>query len=38
VGALLAGVLISAAPAAVPAIPLAVLAAVLTVGIIRLRR
>jgi uncharacterized membrane protein YoaK (UPF0700 family) len=38
VGALLAGLLISAAPAAVPAIPLAALAAVLTVGITRLRR
>jgi len=37
VGALLAGLLISAAPAAVPAIPLAALAAVLTIGVRRLR-
>jgi uncharacterized membrane protein YoaK (UPF0700 family) len=36
-GALLAGLLISAAPAAVPAIPLAALAAVLTIGVRRLR-
>jgi uncharacterized membrane protein YoaK (UPF0700 family) len=38
VGALLAGLLISAAPAAVPAIPLAALATVLTIGVTRLRR
>ena len=38
VGALLAGLLISAAPAAVPAIPLTALAAVLTIGVTRLRR
>jgi uncharacterized membrane protein YoaK (UPF0700 family) len=37
VGALLAGLLISAAPAAVPAIPLAALATVLTIGVTRLR-
>jgi uncharacterized membrane protein YoaK (UPF0700 family) len=37
VGALLAGLLISAAPAAVPAIPLAALATVLTIGVRRLR-
>jgi uncharacterized membrane protein YoaK (UPF0700 family) len=36
VGALLAGLLISAAPAAVPAIPLAALATVLTIGLTRL--
>jgi uncharacterized membrane protein YoaK (UPF0700 family) len=36
VGALLAGVLISAAPAAVPAIPLTTLATVLTIGVTRL--
>jgi uncharacterized membrane protein YoaK (UPF0700 family) len=38
VGALLAGLLISAAPAAVPAIPLAALAAVLLIGVTHLRR
>ena len=38
VGALLAGLLISAAPAAVPAIPLVTLATVLTIGVTRLRR
>ena len=37
VGALLAGLLISAAPAVVPAIPLAALATVLTIGVRRLR-
>jgi uncharacterized membrane protein YoaK (UPF0700 family) len=37
VGALLAGVLVSAAPAAVPAIPLTTLAAVLLIGASRLR-
>ena len=37
VGALLAGLLITAAPAAVPAIPLAALAAVLLIGLTRLR-
>lgn len=37
VGALLAGLLISAAPATVPAIPLTTLAAVLLIGVTRLR-